>query len=415
MTRLPAWALLLVLPIACAEPVTCPHADLAPLAQRPAYVFVASDYGSSAIGLLDADGALLREAWLDSGTVPPGLVTPLSGDVVLASGSLAPCVVAVIDRFGADVVTFLDVCASQPLLGQMVVGSGRSNPRDVVLLDGDRALVSRFSSAAAPDAPPLERGNDLLLIDWRARRVLSRVDLSRHDTHEPEHALARPDRMVRLERDGAGVVIVGLARLSTDYMVAGPGAVAVVNAAELTHHALALPGLSNCGEVDAVPGRPELAVVTCAGRAFASVEERAREAGLALLELAEGEVRVRGAWYAGQHEGSALLSAWSIPLSAERVVSIAMGDFSAGLDDRAYVVDPQRGSVPTRMAEARDAFVLGDGAFDSEAGLLLVPDAERGGIRRFSVDARGIAERELVFTAPCRGLPPREVRRLERP
>jgi hypothetical protein len=404
--------------LGCAELAVCPNADLGPLPRAPAYAFVASDYASSAIGLLDEQGEVIREAWLDSGTAPAGLVTPLSGDVVLASNPLAPCVVAVIDRYLTDVVTLLDVCAPEPLLGQLAVGAGRSNPRDVVALDERRALVSRYSSRLGPDVSPMERGNDLLLIDWRERRVLSRVDLAALDVHEPEHVLARPDRMVRLERDGASVVIVGLARLGADYMVAGRGAVAVIEVDALTARALELPGLANCGEVDAVPGHAQLAVVTCAGRPFAPIDERRDEAGVVLLELVDGAVQVRGGWHARQHPDAPVLNAWSVPLSDRQVVTIAMGDFLADLDDRAGLVDPHGGEAASLM-RAGDAFVLGDGAFDPGSGLLLVPDADRGGMRRFQVDGDGttdgIVERELVPTATCRGLPPREVRRIAGP
>lgn len=411
MRRALACALLL---LGCAEPSTCPHADLGPLPRTPTYAFVASDYATSAIGLLDEHGELLHEAWLDSGTVPPGLVTPLSGDVVLGSSPLAPCVIAVIDRYRTDAITFLDVCAPEPLLGQLTVGAGRSNPRDVVSLDDRRALVSRFSSHLGPDVGERERGNDLVLIDWRERRVLSRIDLSSLDAHEPEHALARPDRLVRLERDGASVVVVGLARLSADYMVTGPGAIGVVDVDGFAVHRVDLPGLSNCGEVDAVPGHPELAVVTCAGPPFVPADDRRSEAGVALLELVDGEVRVRAGWHAAQHPEAPVLNAWSVPLDAARVVTVAMGDLAAGLDDRAGVIDPHDGAT-TLLMQAGDAFVLGDGAFDAERGMLLLPDADRGGMRRFEVDPDGVVERETVLTSSCRGLPPREVRRIAGP
>src|SRR5690606_36446605 len=150
-----------LLELACAEPTSCPPADLAPIAGEPAYAFVGSDYASSVIGVLDADGNLLCEAWIDSGTVTPTLVPAVSGDTVLG-GPLAPCVVTVIDR-DADVLTFLDACAERDvLLGQLDVGpTFYANPQDAIAIDETRALVSRSQPNLRPGADELERGNDL--------------------------------------------------------------------------------------------------------------------------------------------------------------------------------------------------------------------------------------------------------------
>ncbi len=398
---------LLLFAAGCASPAACPSAELAPLDREPAFAFVASDYASSAIGLLAEDGSLLSEAWIDTGTVAPGLVPALSGDVVLASAPPAPCVVTVIDRSGTDVITFLDACANTPLIAQLDVGpSFDANPQDVLAIDETRALVSRLDPNLAPGASELERGSDLLVIDWRGARVLSRVDLSTLDVVDGERLYARPGRMALVASDDARAVVVGLARLSEDFMRAGPGAVAIVDPATLRASELALDGLVNCAEVDAVPGEPSLAIVTCQGATFADEEGRRAGAGLAALEL-DGEVRVRAIWRAADHAG-AVFNTWSVPLAGDRVVTVAMGDVGTHVPDRAGLIELD-GSDPPLLAEAREPFVLGDGTFDRRAGILLLPDAHDGTIRRFAMDGSP-HELEPIAAAPCRGLPPREIR-----
>ncbi len=405
--------------IACAEPASCAPADLSPLASPPAFAFVASDYASSAIGLLDEDGQLVREAWLDSGTVAPSVVTALSGDVVLGSTPLAPCVLTVVDRRGTDVVTFLDVCARDSVVrGQLDVGASfHANPQDVIPVDDTLALVSRYAPNRAPDAAELDRGNDLLVIDWRAPSVLSRVDLSALDADvNGEIAYARPGRMALLTNGSARRVVIGLARLTSDFQVAGPGAIGVLDLDTMEARAVSLSGLANCGELDAAPGSASVAIVTCAGVPFAPPDDRRAGAGVASIELdAGGEVTVKSAWRAVDHPSSPVFDAWSVPISAERVVTIAMGDLRASLNDRAGAIELDHEASPILM-EAGSAFVLGDGAFAAQSRLLLVPDADRGGVRRFRVDLDGtIRELDLAPTSGCRGLPPREVRAIAAP
>lgn len=376
----------LALLAACTAP--CPPADLAPLENAPAYAFVASDYASTAIGLLDRDGEIAREAWLDSGTTTPAIVATLSGDVVLSSSPIAPCVLTVIDRFGTDALTFLDVCDREPVIGQLEVGF---NPQDVIALDDRRALVSRHDPSFETDD-----GNDLLEIDWRARRVLSRIALGTIDAGE--RIYARPQRMVRV----GDRIVVGLARLSADFMIAGPGAVAFVDPETLEVTELALPDLANCSEVDAMT--PERALVTCLGPSFVEEDERRAGAGLVLID-ADGIVDV---WRAADHPEAPVFNTGSIPISADCAVTTAMGDVESAVDDRVGVICFD--GDPPLLLEADDAFVIGDGAFDASSRILLLPDAARTQIRRFAMDDR--EELTPIDVAGCRGLPPREVRPL---
>src|ERR1700753_357244 len=78
---------------------------LASTAQAASFAVVESDYTATAISLLDADGELLRDDFIDSASAMSGLVSALSGDVVLPTRSGQPGVLTLIDRLKTDVVT----------------------------------------------------------------------------------------------------------------------------------------------------------------------------------------------------------------------------------------------------------------------------------------------------------------------
>ena len=186
----------------------CGPAGLGPAPAATAYAVVASDYASTAVALLDAEGRPLQQAWVDSGTVAPGLSMALSGDVVLPTEAPPPGRLVLLDRYGTDVVD-LFALASGRVLGQWPVSvappggaAWRPNPYDAVRLpaaDGAaRWVVSRFEPNLDPAAPELDRGDDLLVLDERGR-ALARWPLGAARLQLPDGTRihARPSRMVR--------------------------------------------------------------------------------------------------------------------------------------------------------------------------------------------------------------------------
>ncbi|MBZ0118991.1 MAG: hypothetical protein K8H88_18490, partial [Sandaracinaceae bacterium] len=204
----------IILLAACSPAPRCPVADLAPLPAPPRYAVVASDYASSAIALLDDEGALVTEAWMDSGTFAPRVVAALSGDVVLPTAPLDGCTLGVVDRFTTDVVTLLDVCshdregviehAIDARAGTRDEDAAFSpNPQDILLIGGSH-WISRLNPH-----PEGAAGNDLIRVD-AGGAVVERVDLGALDVVTGERFYARPSRMVAIDR----FLVVGLARLT---------------------------------------------------------------------------------------------------------------------------------------------------------------------------------------------------------
>lgn len=399
-------ALAALLVLGCADPGdACPAADLSTLATAPSYAVVSSDYGATAIALLDEGGGMLEEAWLGSGTRAASIVATLSGDVSLPGAPFDDCTLVLLDRFGTDVVTFLDVCGGQPLARQVDVGGGfAANPQDAVRIDERRAWVSRLTVNLAAGPAAMDRGNDVVVVDVEAGRVVDRIDLSALDDGD---AFARPTRLARLRAGDLDRLLVGTARLSSGFDAVATGAVALVDPGSGAVETRSLAPMTNCGELDPVPGEPSRAVVTCGGATFGQESDRRDGAGVALLELtAGGELTELGRWQAADHPELGVASTYAVPLGDGRVVAIASGD-SGATADRAVLLDLMAGSAEV-LFEAAEAFVLGEGAYDPEGDLLLIPDASAGAVRRFV----GLVEIEPVDTAGCRGLPPREVARI---
>jgi len=397
----------------CSAPEQCTTAELQPLDGSPAFAFVSSDYASSAIGLLDADGSLITDAWLDSGTTRPGIVTALSGDVSLPLAPHAPCTLALIDRFGTDVVSILDTCAAEPVRSQVDVGSTfTANPHDVLPMDGG-VWVSRYSVNAGVETHALERGNDIAVLE--GGRVASRIDLGVANVEvDGDEIFARPTRMVRLQSDsGVRRVVVGLARLSADFMRTGPGAVALVEPLSRSVSIHPFEGLEHCAELDAVDGEPDVVVVTCSGSTFA--EESVRRAGSGVVSLRlgpAGELIEVAGWRAAEHATEPVPSGPTVAISASRWLTVAWADTDFGdgvtdVMDRVMLID----GTASVLFESTP-FSIGDGVYDAAHDLLLLPDAELGAVRRLRADG---SERERVSTTGCRGLPPREVRRVSFP
>ena len=398
----------------------CAPARLAPLSRTPSYAVVTSDYGATAIALLDAEGALLEEAWIDSGTTEAGLAATLNGDVVLPGTPLRDGTLTLLDRFATDVLTRVPLAPPIVPVQAEVRASAASrgwspNPHDVAAHDAGRLVLTRFERNPAPDAPLLDRGDDVVLLDLASRAVVSRVDLAALGAVvEGEPVAARPDGLAR----AGAFYAAGLARLSADFMRAGPGAVAVVDVDAGTAQAVALDGFVYCGEVRAldVPLAEPLAVAgevdvvaLCQGATFVDEAERRAGAGLAVVRVdATGDARVVRTWRASAHTEVGSPTNLVAVLDAGRVVYAARGEASSANTDRLVVVALAGGEARTAYVSPLRFALLG-GAYDAARGLLLVPEAALG-VRRFDVGADlTLTPRDAVDVSPCRGLPARQV------
>jgi hypothetical protein len=386
-------------------------------AEPLAFAAVASDRTVTTIALLAPSGKRLRADFVDSGSASAGLVTALSGDVVVPTRSGDPETLTLIDRFRTDVVTRIDV-ASGDVLAQIQTQTPNaqgaktafsSNPQDYTRVSAHSAWVTRYNAnPAASDA--VDRGNDMLELDpSKGTRTGRRIDFGTLDVmaerENPDSgkkqrvpALARPSRMVRL----GNFVVVGLSRLSAGFDAIGPGMVALVDLDARNVHGVALEGLQNCSQVVPVPDDPTRVAVACVG--FLHADPRP-SSGLAILHLHNAELTVEHIFRVSDDDNAAMTAFGLVALGGSVVAAVAPGQepgagtvSSAARSDRLYRVDVASGKQEL-LYEAAGRFVLGDGSYNPRRRILLVPDASvdddqrpTAGVHRFSLGADGDVE-----------------------
>lgn len=354
---------------------------LDPVAGDSAFAVLSTDFTSSAISLLDADGALLVDEWLTSGSAWPTLVAALSGDVALPTKQMGDGSIVVIDRLNTDVISRFDM-ATGGLFGQVrtqgtsSVAAFSSNPQDCAFVSESSAWVSRYEPSFEESPEPDVAGTDLLEIDPAAMALTgNRIDLS-HLNEEVDGVIvfARPNRLVRL----GDFLVVGLDGLSADFTVAFPGKVAVVEITSGIAIGVSLPGVKSCGTVVPIPGVDNRAFVSCRGASSTfDVGEQRMSAGLFVIEIdPDGAPSVVRSWLPSSDPGAANSVASVVPLSDREVLAVANGDFATTTDE-AYLLDVETG-VQRLLFDVPGSFEIGRGAYDPDSERLLIPVSTEG-------------------------------------
>lgn len=318
------------------------------------FAVVASDYRSTNVTLRAPDGARLTSSLLSTASVGAGLSFALSGDVVLPSEPLPTrAELVLIDRYGTNVLTFVDVVSGR-VRAQLPVGTGfESNPQDFLALEGDRALVARFGVDPRPGDVALDGGDDVLVVDTKTPALLRRIGLPRKDGIP-----ARPGAFTRF----GGEVYVNLHRLAPDFDRAVDADLAVIDAASATlERVIPLPGLRNCGKaVFSELGRVAFA---CSGL-FDPARTRFDDvgAGVVIGDFVDGAFRESERWSAANLGATPTGSvAW---ISNDRVVASLFGSGARG--DALWVFRPGE-RAPSEIYRASAPYVLG--------AIRCVPDA----------------------------------------
>lgn len=386
-------------------PGMCGDTMLSPLEEAPAFAVVGSGEGSASIGFLDADGEVLVDSWINSGTQGAGLVTALGTDILLPTEQGAGTF-SFIDRYQTDVISTF--CFDGSLMGQVRLnppsnGTGfSSNPYDYVVIDSSTAFASRFEQNADPAAPALEQGSDLIGIDPSTMALNGdRIDLTMFntvvkgiDTAQMQEAdvtvWTRPERIVRVD----DTLLVGMSRLPADLWSgvrgAGEGAVAIIDLETREVTSFVVTGLTNCGDIQPVHGTHNEILIACKGYSNLGFSDEAgtrASAGFVRARLENGKLNTLSSWKASADAMGTPMPVWGVTsLGGNRVVGVQFGSFgdgtTPGTGDALVEIDLGTGAQ-TVLYTASTQYVLGTGALKD--GLLLVPDSAAAVVLRFNV------------------------------
>lgn len=218
---------------------------------------VSSDYLSSEVALLFPDGEPATSSLVSSASsTATGLAAAFSGDIGVFPVPSRPGEIAIVDRFGTNVISFVDTRTAE-VRAQLPVGTGfEANAQSYLELDAQRAVVPRLGQNSEPGREPFDEGSDLLLIDPSLPKVTGSLPLPRKDGFIPAPSAATlvgDDVLVTLQHAEPGFGGMAEGEL-----------VAIARATWEQRYRLPLSGSKNCGKVEQSPSRALLAVA-CEG------------------------------------------------------------------------------------------------------------------------------------------------------
>jgi hypothetical protein len=364
-------------------------------------VIVTSDYKSTNIVISSLDGTTQSASFISSAATKPGLSLAISGDVDVPITAPASKRVVLLDRFGTDVVTWMNL-ADASVLGQLAVGTGfESNPHDYLEVSAAGAYVSRYGTNTTPGQQPFDQGGDLLILDSTKPAVLGRIAMP----EENAALLPCPDGMTWL----GGEVVVNLVRFSADFSQAGDGR--FVGVSPLTNSVdwtVDIPGLKNCGRLVVSPSG-KLAAIACS-----SVENTTTSQ----FDPTQSDIVIYDATVSPPKEVRRLGVGVKLSSGIQQAIAFATEDAlfaltyggNATAGDTAFAVSATTGAV-TPLGQATQGYVFG-GVHCSPgcADVCLLSDAERNKLRRWQVDEGGTftAMADQVLDTVV-GLPPRTI------
>lgn len=367
---------------------------------------VLTDYASTQIALSDLEGTTLSESFISTAsTEASGVAFTLSGDVAVPSTRPASGRVVLLDRFGTNVVTWVDPDSAE-VLGQLAVGTGfESNPWDYLEVDDRFAWVSRWGHNADPGQQDHDAGGDLLVVDTESYEIVDSMVI------EPEEDLPPRPRNLALVGDQ---VVVALERVSADWATTGEARLAGFSVADRTQtFMLKLAGLKTCeSPVPDLDGSRWFVVCTGA-LSFDGTTESLDQSALVILDFSETpplEVRrIPAEDIAGEplQAGVAVAAKDLLLLKTQTAVP---GD----TNNRWLAYDLETGETTT-LAEARpDADGKGQGlkfggmsCAPGCSSVCLLTDSDRGVLQRVSIEPDGTLKLlDPVEVETSVGLPP---------
>jgi hypothetical protein len=361
---------------------------------------VCSDFVTTNIAISAIDGTTLSGSFVSSGSTPTGLTTALSGDVDVPYVAPPSGRVLLLDRYGTNVLTWMDPTTAM-VIQQLPVGTGfQSNPHDYIEVSSTQAFVSRFGTNPNPGQQPFDQGGDLLVIDTSKFAITGRIAMP-----EENPALQPcPDVMNWI----GGDVVVTLGRWSSDFSQVGDGRfVGVSPTTQAIDWTVNVTGLQSCGRVYLSPSG-KVAAIACS-----SMENMATN----MFNPANSDIVVYDATQTPPVEtkrlglGTALNAGIQPPIafvSEDVIFGLTYGG-NATVGDTAFTVNISTGYV-TAITAASMPFVYNDVRCSPGCGdVCLLSDSEQNGLDRWQAADGGLAPLTTITVDPSVGLPPQDM------
>ena len=398
---------LLIIPAGCIDDTAGIDSGAGGYDALPSGIIVRnSDYFSSSISIINpADASLYLDNIIHSGSTSPNLSLALSGDVVFPTAPLPDNTIALIDRYPNSVLTFLSK-EDYSVAWQISVATGfASNPHDLIHAGDGKAYVSRYERNPSPGKQSYDKGDDLLILDLKKRRITGRLDLDEFAGLSGIAGMqSRPERGLL----AFGSVWVVLGMINGDFDRAGAGMVIRIDPeTDSVIETFIEDGLSNCQTITALPGEEAL-LVSCSGLVDDGRASQIEHSGI-------WEIRNEdGGWASGVIlHASALNAPISPNLAATEnmVFFTTYGELGAAtIRDRFYVME-RNGDNPELLSEAGDAYSYGQIAADPGRGYVYICNADpvNPSVKVFQVRSGKVEFVRNIDSNPGVGLPPREI------
>ncbi len=365
---------------------------------------VSSDFQSSELALLEPSGTVRSAAFMSSAsTAATNLAAPFSGDLGVASARSRPGELVVVDRFGTNVLTFVDT-RTAVVRAQLPIGTGfEANPQDYLELSDRVAFVPRLGENASPGREAFDAGSDLLVIDPSKPAVVRSLAMPRRKGYRPNPVGVMPF--------GADVLVT-LQHARPDYSGMDDSELVAVGIEQPAwHYRVPLEGLRNCGRAELSPSRALLAVACTSFIDRRGAAPEPEHSGLILLDALLPEPRELRRFSALKLVQVPIQS--SLEFATDRLVlfktQTALG---ANGDNQLYSLDLETGATALLATAARDesglGFGIAFGGMSCRAGCAdpcFVADLSRGKLLRFGVEGAALVPQTPVGIDGA-GLPP---------
>jgi hypothetical protein len=359
-----------------------------------------SDYKSTNIAIAAANGTTQSGSFVSSGSTTLGLTLALSGDVDVPFVPPASGRLVVIDRYGTDVLTWMDPTKAT-VLAQLAIGTGfESNPQDYVEVDAKRAFVTRYGTNATPGQQAFDTGGDVLIVDTTKYAITGRIAM-------PEENPALQPCPAQMNWLGPDVVVT-LARFSADFSQEGDGRfVGVSPATTAIAWTVNVKGLQNCGRL-AVSPSGKVAAIACSSQENMTTS---------MYDPTQSDIVLYDATQTPPVETKRLglgvkLDAGIQPqivFSGETTIVALTYGGNATAGDTVFAVETTTGAVTSLGSATMPYSLAGLHCSPGCGDVCLLGDGEQSVVRRWQVDGGGFEPLSSVNVDPTVGLPPRDI------